>query len=67
MYRPDAVGWDFEVVELSNGGNNQSDPGVEVKSDPRTRPSAQADGLQANLDIQYTLGLTYPTPNIFYE
>lgn len=34
-----------------NGGGNN-------QSDP---------GLEANLDIQYTEGLTYPTPNIYYS
>ncbi|KAF9645510.1 subtilisin-like protein [Thelephora ganbajun] len=49
-FRPDAVYGDFNIVQIANGGNNQSDPGVE-----------------ANLDIQYTLGLTYPTPNTYYS
>jgi len=23
--------------------------------------------MQANLDIQYTVGLTWPTPNVYYR
>ncbi|KAF8599999.1 subtilisin-like protein [Ceratobasidium sp. AG-I] len=38
-------------VELINGGKN-------TQSDP---------GVEANLDIQYTNGISYPTPNIFYS
>ena len=30
-YRPEAVGADFKVVQIANGGNNQNDPGTEVK------------------------------------
>ncbi|KAG6826949.1 hypothetical protein H0H92_013786 [Tricholoma furcatifolium] len=32
--------------------------GLETQSDP---------GVEANLDIQYTSGLSYPTPNIYYS
>ena len=30
-YRPEAAGADFKVVQIANGGDNQSDPGTEVK------------------------------------
>ena len=38
MFRPDAIGGDFEVIQMANGGNNQSDPGVEVKPNLREHP-----------------------------
>ncbi|KAH9940766.1 subtilisin-like protein [Epithele typhae] len=49
-YRTDAVGSSFETVLVNDGGDDQSDPGIE-----------------ANLDIQYTIGMAYPTPNTYYS
>ncbi|RPD64171.1 subtilisin-like protein [Lentinus tigrinus ALCF2SS1-7] len=49
-FRSDAVGSNFTTVRVNNGGDDQSDPGVE-----------------ANLDIQYTEGISFPTPNIYYS
>ncbi|KAK0203079.1 peptidase S8/S53 domain-containing protein [Desarmillaria ectypa] len=49
-YRTDAAGTTFKTVTVKNGGDDQSNPGIE-----------------ANLDIQYTVGLSYPTPNIYYS
>ncbi|KAH8111000.1 subtilisin-like protein [Phellopilus nigrolimitatus] len=49
-FRTDAVGTTFTHVQVNDGGNNQSDPGIE-----------------ANLDIQYAEGMTFPTPNIYYS
>ncbi|KAI0794109.1 subtilisin-like protein [Fomes fomentarius] len=49
-FRTDAVGSNFTTVRVNNGGDDQSDPGVE-----------------ANLDIQYTEGISFPTPNIYYS
>ncbi|KAI0796218.1 peptidase S8/S53 domain-containing protein [Abortiporus biennis] len=49
-FRTDAVGGTFQTVQVNDGGNDQSDPGVE-----------------ANLDIQYTEGISFPTPNIYYS
>lgn len=34
-YRPDAIGGNFTVVQVTGGGNNQNNPGIEVKSDLR--------------------------------
>ena len=64
---PDAIGGNFTVVQVANGGNNQNDPGSEVKSDFRALPPPRLTVSKANLDIQYTLGLTHPTPNIYYR
>ncbi|THV07777.1 subtilisin-like protein [Dendrothele bispora CBS 962.96] len=49
-FRPDATNATFQLEQISNGGNDQTDPGVE-----------------ANLDIQYTIGMAFPTPNIYYS
>ncbi|KAK7467531.1 hypothetical protein VKT23_004584 [Stygiomarasmius scandens] len=49
-FRTDATNATFDVVQISNGGNDQNDPGVE-----------------ANLDIQYTIGMSFPTPNTYYS
>ncbi|KAF8912455.1 peptidase S8/S53 domain-containing protein [Mucidula mucida] len=49
-YRTDAVNTTYETVLVNDGGDDQSDPGVE-----------------ANLDIQYTVGMSFPTPNIYYS
>lgn len=39
MFRPNAVGGDFSVVQIDNGGDDQSNPGVEVKSDKDPPPA----------------------------
>ncbi|RDX48143.1 subtilisin-like protein [Lentinus brumalis] len=49
-FRTDVVAQNFTTVRVNNGGDDQSDPGVE-----------------ANLDIQYTEGITAPTPNVYYS
>lgn len=49
-YASNATGTSYETVLVNDGGDDQSDPGVE-----------------ANLDIQYTVGLSAPTPNIYYS
>ncbi|KAM5543114.1 hypothetical protein V8D89_002988 [Ganoderma adspersum] len=49
-YRPDAVNSSYTLVQVNNGGDDQSVIGVE-----------------ANLDIQYTMGISFPTPNIYYS
>ncbi|KIY71894.1 subtilisin-like protein [Cylindrobasidium torrendii FP15055 ss-10] len=49
-YASNATGTSYETVLVNEGGDDQSDPGVE-----------------ANLDIQYTVGLSAPTPNIYYS
>nr|VWO97513.1 Oligopeptide transporter OPT-like protein [Ganoderma boninense] len=49
-FRPDAVNSSYTTVLVNDGGDDQSQPGVE-----------------ANLDIQYTTSISYPTPNIYYS
>ncbi|KAK7033671.1 hypothetical protein VNI00_012671 [Paramarasmius palmivorus] len=52
-FLPDASqkpGSNFTTIRVNNGGDDQSDPGVE-----------------ANLDIQYTIGMSFPTPNTYYS
>ncbi|TFK63265.1 subtilisin-like protein [Pluteus cervinus] len=49
-FRTDATGSNYTTVQISGGGDDQSEPGVE-----------------ANLDIQYTTGISFPTPNIYYS
>ncbi|KAH9983546.1 peptidase S8/S53 domain-containing protein [Russula compacta] len=49
---PNAVGSTFQVVEVNGGQNDQT---------------LQDAGLEANLDVQFGLGLTYPTPATFYS
>ncbi|KAF8880201.1 peptidase S8/S53 domain-containing protein [Infundibulicybe gibba] len=51
-FRTDAVGSSFTTTPVNGGGDDQSDPGVETK---------------ANLDIQYTTGISFPTPNVYYS
>lgn len=53
-YAPDAVGGNFSEV-LVNGGANTQDPGD-------TNSIAEA-----NLDIQYTVSLSYPTENVYFS
>ncbi|KAF9470028.1 hypothetical protein BDN70DRAFT_940179 [Pholiota conissans] len=49
---PQAVNSTFEV-ELVNGGSNSQD---------------QADaGIEANLDVQFALGVSFPTPGLFWS
>ncbi|EIW75873.1 tripeptidyl peptidase A [Coniophora puteana RWD-64-598 SS2] len=49
---PAAVGSNFTYVSI-NGGQNLQDP-------------SQA-GVEANLDVQYGFGMTYPTPGTFWS
>lgn len=52
---PSAVGGNFST-QLVNGGINTQDPNID--------PNSVAE---ANLDIQYTVSLSFPTENIFYS
>ncbi|GJJ11172.1 hypothetical protein Clacol_005404 [Clathrus columnatus] len=52
IYRPDVDDKDASFTIVQiNGGGNN-------QSNP---------GIEANLDIQYAVGITYPTPNVFYS
>ncbi|CAH7671921.1 peptidase S8/S53 domain-containing protein [Phakopsora pachyrhizi] len=48
---------DFTVVRINNGKNPQQLTQVQIE---------QKTGIEANLDIQTTIGITAPTKNIFY-
>ncbi len=65
-FRTDAVGATFQTILVNGGLNNQNQPGVEVSG--IVFPVTIIDLVaQANLDIQYTEGITFPTPNIYYS
>ncbi|CAK5263104.1 unnamed protein product [Mycena citricolor] len=49
---PEAEGSSFRFVSVNGGANNQS---------------LSAAGEEANLDVQYALGLAYPTPGTFWS
>jgi tripeptidyl-peptidase I len=53
-YSPNAVGANFTAVSV-NGGLNTQDP---------TNPNSYAE---ANLDIQYTVSISYPIPNLYFS
>lgn len=55
QFAPSAVGGNFSTTSV-NGGLNTQDPNID--------PNSVAE---ANLDIQYTVSLSYPTENIFYS
>ncbi|KAJ4496871.1 tripeptidyl peptidase A [Lentinula lateritia] len=50
--KPGAANASIDVILINGGFNNQS---------------AQEAGDEANLDVQFALGLSYPTPGIFYS
>ncbi len=52
-YAPYIKDSNFSVVQINGGGNNQTD-----KTD---------DSAEANLDIQYALGISYKTPTTYYS
>ncbi|KAG6836128.1 hypothetical protein H0H93_011087 [Arthromyces matolae] len=68
-YLRTAIGSNFTTVLVNNGGDDQSKPGVEVFKYYRLAESNFDTNLpsQANLDIQYAAGLSYPTRNIYYS
>ncbi|KAF8827152.1 hypothetical protein HHX47_DHR5000615 [Lentinula edodes] len=49
---PGAANASLDVILINGGFNNQS---------------AQEAGDEANLDVQFALGLSYPTPGVFYS
>ena len=53
MYAPYAKGANFSVVSINGGGNNQTD--------------TVHDSGEANLDMQYALGISYNTPVVYYS
>ncbi|RPA99590.1 subtilisin-like protein [Choiromyces venosus 120613-1] len=53
-YRPEAQGANFTFVSV-NGGLNTQDP------------TTSKTYAEANLDIQYTVGVSYPIPNIYFS
>lgn len=55
QFAPSAIGGNFTAV-LLEGAQNIQDPNID--------PNSVAE---ANLDIQYTVSLSYPTENIFYS
>ncbi|KAA8899492.1 putative Tripeptidyl-peptidase sed2 [Sphaerosporella brunnea] len=52
-YRPEAVGTNFTVVSVNGGQNLQNVNGTDNIS-------------EANLDIQYAVGISYPAKNTYY-
>ncbi|KAI0316450.1 tripeptidyl peptidase A [Amylostereum chailletii] len=50
--RPDALNSSFNVVLVNGGQNNQS---------------TDEAGAEANLDVQFAFGLTFPTPGTFFS
>ncbi|EPQ59186.1 subtilisin-like protein [Gloeophyllum trabeum ATCC 11539] len=50
--RPDAVNSTFKVTLINGGQNNQT---------------LSAAGIEADLDVEFAFGLTYPTPSYFYS
>lgn len=55
QYAPDAVGGNFSVA-LVNGGLNTQNPSNDTNT-----------FAEANLDVQYTVSLSYPTQNIYFS
>ena len=69
-FRKDAATANFSVVTVNGGINNQSQPGMEVRLDLHIEGKCGCNIhiiTQANLDIQYTESISYPTPNTFYS
>ena len=66
QFRPDASGTNFTTVLVNGGQNLQSDPGVEV-SFIVACPAPLSWSPKANLDIQFAVGISHPTPNIYYR
>jgi len=56
--RPDQVGRSFEMVQVHGGGNSQT-----LDQDQIERQL----GVEANLDIQTTMGFTLPMQNVFWS
>ncbi|KAJ8592808.1 subtilisin-like protein [Rhizopogon salebrosus TDB-379] len=52
LQNPSAYGSNYTLVSINGGTNNQS---------------YAAAGTEANLDVQFGFGLTWPTPGIFYS
>ncbi|KAF6753083.1 subtilisin-like protein [Ephemerocybe angulata] len=52
------------LKKFRSDATNASFPTVTINGghDDQTKP-----GIEANLDIQYTIGMSYPTPNIYYS
>ncbi|RDB19145.1 Tripeptidyl-peptidase sed3 [Hypsizygus marmoreus] len=50
--RPDALNSTFEFISVKGGLNNQT---------------LEEAGLEANLDVQFAFGLSYPTPGTFWS
>ncbi|KAK4107775.1 subtilisin-like protein [Canariomyces notabilis] len=53
VYAPYASGANFSVVQINGGGNNQTD--------------TVDDDVEANLDIQYAVSMSYKTPIVYYS
>ena len=68
LFRIDALSAQFPVVRVNGGLDDQNQPGVEVSPVLHVRVNVMSYIItQANLDIQYTESISYPTPNIFYS
>lgn len=64
---PSASGTSYNTTLVNGGGDDQSKPGREViLLSVLSRPTSQY-ACQANLDIQYAVSISYPTPNIYYS
>ena len=55
-FRLGVIGRDF-IFKIANSDNNQSNSGIEVKQNLMRHSPPKLTGLQANLDIWYTIGL----------
>jgi tripeptidyl-peptidase-1 len=69
-FRKDAAIANFSVVTVNGGINDQTQPGLEVRFVLHVEGKCGCNIhiiTQANLDIQYTESISYPTPNIFYS
>ncbi|TFY80682.1 hypothetical protein EWM64_g3330, partial [Hericium alpestre] len=68
QFRTDARGTNFLVVLVNGGENDQSNPGDEVRSSGfQCGYGLMRRGTQANLDMQYAEGISFPTPNTYYS
>ena len=69
-FRTDAATANFSFVSVNGGIDDQSQPGLEVRLVLHAGGKCRCNIhilTQANLDIQYTESISYPTPNIFYS
>lgn len=68
-YRTDAVGSSYTTVLINGGLDDQTNHDVEVHLSYFVAhlPMIKISSLKANLNIQYTTGISFPTPNMYYR